>query len=155
VNGNIRRVALQPARRIATGPGVGGVGDGDADGTVPTAAVAATAAAAAALAMMNNASLMPTPRNLHDLWHEYMHGIGGRKAARLFSSFERGRVKFKYSRRKVVWDLVAGLVRAGHTAERAIDSIYAVYGGSISVTNIINGLKRDKKDGTLCPNLCV
>jgi hypothetical protein len=87
VNGNIRRVALQPARRIAAAPGVGGV-DGDADGTVPSAAVAATAAAAAALAMMNNASLMPTPRNLHDLWHEHVHGIGGRKAARLFTSTE-------------------------------------------------------------------
>jgi hypothetical protein len=40
-------------------------------------------------------------------------------------------------------------------AERAIDSIYAVYGGSTSVTNIINGLKRDKKSDTLCPNLRV
>jgi hypothetical protein len=30
------------------------------------------------------ATLMPTPRRLHDLWQEYEHGVGGRKAARLF-----------------------------------------------------------------------
>ncbi len=40
----------------------------------------------------------------------------------------------------------------GDTAETAIDKMYAVYGGQTSVTNIINGLKRDKKDGTLNPN---
>ena len=33
----------------------------------------------------------------------------------------------------------------GGTAETAIDKIYAVYGGQTSVTNTINGLKRDKK----------
>jgi hypothetical protein len=41
---------------------------------------------------------------------------------------------------------------AGYTAETAIDKIYAVYGGQTSATNINNGLKRDKKDGTLNPN---
>jgi len=102
------------------------------------------------LAMM--ATLMPTPRSLHDLWQEYHHGVGGRKAARLFSYSERGRSKHRYSRRKVVWDLVSSLVWMGDTAETAIDKIYAVYGGQTSVTNIINGLKRDKKDGTLNPN---
>ena len=51
-----------------------------------------------------------------------------------------------------MWDLVSSLVRMGDTAETAIDKIYAVYGGQTSVTNIINGLKRDKKDGTLNPN---
>ncbi len=40
----------------------------------------------------------------------------------------------------------------GDTAETAIDKIYAVYGGQTSVTNIIDGLKRDKQDGTLNPN---
>jgi hypothetical protein len=33
-------------------------------------------------------TLMPTPISLHgDLWQEYHHGVGGRKAARLFSGF--------------------------------------------------------------------
>ena len=103
------------------------------------------------LAMMST-TLMATPRSPHDLWQEYHHGVGGRKAARLFSYTERGHSKHRYSRRKVVWDLVSRLVWMGDTAETAIDKIYAVYGGQTSVTNIINGLKRDRKDGTLNPN---
>jgi hypothetical protein len=91
------------------------------------------------------ATLMPTPRSLHDLRQEYKHGVGGRKAARLLSHSERGCSKHKYHRRKVVWDLIGGLVRQGHTADGGIDRIYAVYGGQTSVSNIINGLKRDKK----------
>ena len=93
--------------------------------------------------MMEMATLMPTPRSLHDLWNEFQQGVGGRKPARLFSFSERGRSKFKYCRRKIVWDLIAGLVRQGHTADAGIDRIYAVYGGQTSVTNIINGLQRD------------
>jgi hypothetical protein len=66
-------------------------------------------AAANDLAMM--ATLMPTPRSLHDLWQEFHHGVGGRKAARLFSSYpERGRSKDRYHRHKKVWDLVSSLV---------------------------------------------
>jgi hypothetical protein len=142
LNGNVRRIALQPSsRRTARG--------GRDDAVEDTAEVPGRAAAND-LAMM--ATLMPTPRSLHDLWQEYHHGVGGRKAARLFSYSERGRSKHRYSRRKVVWDLVSSLVRMGDTAETAIDKIYAVYGGQTSVTNIINGLKRDKKDGTLNPN---
>ena len=102
-------------------------------------------------AMMPIASLMPTPRSLDDLWQELHHGVGaGRKAASLFSYSERRRSKHKYHRRKVVWDLIAGLVRQGH-----IVRIHAVYGGETSVTNIIDGLKRDKKDGTLSPNFII
>ena len=107
-------------------------------------------AAANDLAMM--ATLMPTPRSLHNLWHDFDHGVDGRKAARLFSYSDRGRSKHRYHRRKVVRDLVSSLVWMGDTAETAIDKIYAVYGGQTSVSNMINGLKRDEKDGTLNPN---
>ena len=100
-----------------------------------------------------NAVLSPTPRTIFILWHEYQHGIGGRKAARLFTPHERGRVKHKYHRRKVVWDLVSGLVRGGLTANLAIDCIYQLYGADASVMTIINRLKKDAKDGTLHPNL--
>ena len=62
-----------------------------------------------------------------------------------FSHSERGRSKHKYHRMKAVWDLIGGLVPQGHTADGGIDRIYAVYGGHTSVSNIINGLKRDKK----------
>jgi regulator of replication initiation timing len=49
------------------------------------------------------ATLSPNPKNLFILWQEYEIGLGGRKAAKLFTREERGRVKHKYSRQKVVW----------------------------------------------------
>ena len=146
VNGNVRRIAIRPARLVAAAA-TANVGQNQG-GVAPQ-----LQNAVGDRAMMPAASLMPTPRSLHDLWQEFHHGVGGRKAARLFSYSERGRSKHKYHRRKVVWDLIAGLVRQGHTAEVGIDRIYAVYGGETSVTNIIDGLKRDKKNGTLSPNL--
>jgi hypothetical protein len=82
------------------------------------------------------ATLMPTPSSLHYLWQEYEFGVGGRKAATIFS---------KYLHRKIAWYLISGLVRQGHTADAGIDRIHAVYGGQTSVSNIINGLKRDKE----------
>ena len=109
---------------------------------------------APALAMMNPPSLMPNPKSLFDLWDEYdLNGVGGRKPARLFSQTERGRVKYKYTRRKVVWDIIKKLVDLGHTSQRAIDMIYEVYGGQTSVTDIINRLRKDKRNGTLNPNI--
>ena len=99
------------------------------------------------------ASLSAMPRNLYELWREYTHGIGGRKAACHFSYHDKGRVKHKYHRRNVVWKIIDGLVKLGYSAETAIDRIHAVYGEGTSVTNIINGIKRDKKAGSLSPNL--
>jgi hypothetical protein len=43
-------------------------------------------------------TLSPNPRSLYLLWDEYENGIGGRKAARLFSREERGTVKDKFHR---------------------------------------------------------
>ena len=140
VNGNIWRIALQPARQVARDRrDVVVVVVGEQQGQVVVDD----------LTMM--ATLMPSPRSLHDLWHEYQHGVGGRKAARLFSYTERGRSKHRYSRRKVVWDLVSGLVRQGIAVKTSIDKIYAVYGGQTSVTNIINALKGIRGMGLLIP----
>lgn len=144
INGNLRRLAMRP---------VGVRERNAATATATTQQPVPPQQDAGGDHAMMPATLMPTPRSLHDLWQEYQHGVGGRKAARLFSYTERGRSKHRYCRRKVVWDLIAGLVRQGHTAEAGIDRIYAVYGGQTSVTNIINGLKRDRKNGTLSPNL--
>ena len=69
-------------------------------------------------------TLTANPRTLHLLWEEYEHGIAGRKAARIFLREERGRVKHKYCRRKII----AARVRAGFTAQVAIDRSYQVYG---------------------------
>jgi hypothetical protein len=95
----------------------------------------------------NNARLSPNPRNLHTLWQEYEFGFGGRKPAKDFTAEERGRVKYSYHRRKVVWDKIAELVRAGHTAQVAIDRIYQVYGQASTVTSIINQMRQDRRTG--------
>ena len=136
VNGNVRRFAMRPTRNLT-------VLATAATNQQNQGGVAAQHAGGDRAMML--ATLMPTPRSLHDLWQEYEFGVGGRKAAKLFSYSERGRSKHKFHRRKIVWDLISGLVRQGHTADSGIDRIYAVYGGQTSVSNIINGLKRDKK----------
>jgi hypothetical protein len=108
---------------------------------------------APAIAANNNnnnnapAVLSPNPRSLHVLWQEYEFGIGGRKAARLFTPAERGRVKYSYHRRKVVWDKMAELIRAGHTAQTAADLIYQAYGANTPTTRIINQMRRDRQNG--------
>ena len=153
VNGSIRRIALQPGVR---GSGVSimraaGGGGNDDRRTVDAAPLPATAGYGAAPASLN-----PNPKNLYEVWQEYQVGIGGRKAAKLFTAKERGgKVTHKYHRRKVVWSMVSGLVQVGLTADTAIDQIYAVYGQQTSVTFIINGIKRDSKAGTLNPNLTI
>ena len=90
---NIQRIAMQPARPVGRN---------------------ARAAAAEHIADANQAgpaaTLLPHPRSIHSLWTEYEFGIGGRKAAKDFTAAERGRVKYTYHRRKVVWDAVAELV---------------------------------------------
>ena len=83
--------------------------------------------------------------SIRDRWEEYQNGLGDRKPARLLTYNERGRVKHKFHRRKVVWDLISGLVRQGLTANAAIDRIYSVYGAQTSVTKIINAVKFDKR----------
>ena len=129
INRNVRRLASQPARvlgrnqRAAALDGTEGVED------------------------TRVATLSTHPKSLSALWQEYEFGIAGRKPAREFTAEERGRVKYQYTRRKVVWDAVAELVRAGFTASAACDKIYGVYGRNLSVTNIINRMRRDRVNG--------
>ena len=65
-------------------------------------------------------------------------GIAGRKAAKNFTAIERGRGRYNYHRRKVVWDKIVKLIRAGHTANTAIDAILLAYGEGTHVMRIIN-----------------
>jgi hypothetical protein len=109
---NLRQVATQPVvRNVAPAEA-----EEDADnknGDVQRQVI---------FAAMLSASLR---RSLHVLWEEYKRGICGRRAARLFTRDERGRVKHKYYRRnKMVWDLISILVCGGLTAQVAIDPIY-------------------------------
>ena len=92
------------------------------------------------------AILTPNPRSLYMLWDEYMTGIGHNKPAKFFTRAERGRCKYKYSRRKIVWDVVERLVRAGVPSRDSIDRIYTQYGPNLSPTAIINILRKDKKN---------
>jgi hypothetical protein len=62
------------------------------------------------------------------VWKEYQTGLGGRKPAKLLGYSERGRVKQRCHRQKVVWDLNSGLGRQGLTANAAINPLYSVYG---------------------------
>ena len=95
----------------------------------------------------NHSSLSKTPKTLFVLWQEFEVGIGGRKPARLFTRVERGRVKCLYCRRKVLWEAVARLVRAGFTAHVAIDRIYEAYGVDKTVSQIINQMMKDRRNG--------
>jgi hypothetical protein len=94
-----------------------------------------------------NATLSTCPRTLHMLWNEYEFGLGNRKAAKDFTATERGKVKHKYSKRKVFWDKVAEMVRSGWSAQDACNRIYEVYGANETVTSIISRMQRDKRNG--------
>ena len=74
-----------------------------------------------------------------------MEGIGGRKAAKDFTRLEPGE---HASCRKIVWDHVRTQVNANRMTTDVINQIYSHYGG-LSVTAIINRIRKDKKDGTL------
>jgi hypothetical protein len=136
LNSNLNRIALQPARRVVPIRN----GNNQQHNNPP---------AAGNNAGEEVATLSPTPRCLYVLWQEYQYGIGGRKAARLFTPQERGQAKQKFSRRKVVWDTVDRLVRGGILANVAIDRIYQAYGRELTVTRIINRLLDDRRNDTV------
>jgi hypothetical protein len=137
INSNVNRIAIQPARRVVP---LNGNANGNNDG----GHVAAAAGNNGGVATLSN-----TPRCLYTLWQEYQHGIGGRKAARLFTPHERGKAKHKYTRRKVVWECVERLVRGGLQANVAIDRIYQTHGRELNVTDIINRMRNDRKNRTV------
>ena len=91
--------------------------------------------------------LSKCPRDLWVLWKEWEQGLGGGKPAKAFTQTERGANKFSFSRRRVFWDLVEGMLRRGQSSDVAIDNIYRVYGWNNSVTKILNEMKRDRKRG--------
>ena len=138
LNRNINRIAMTPARRIA-GPIAAGqhaapAGPGNNPQPGPANVLS---------------TLSPLPRTLYDLWVEYQTGIGGRKAARDFTARERGADKYRFYRRKHVWDIITNLVNAGVQARVAVDRIYSHYGANKPVTRIIKDIMQDKRNGGL------
>ncbi len=147
MNQNIRRLFINPMRRLNQPNN-----NNEAD---PIAPPEPNAAPLVVIAPGPPADLSSTPRTLYELWEEYQNGTGGRKAARLFTPQERGRVKHKYCRRKVVWDVIAARVRVGDSAQVACDRIYNAYGHATPVTTIINRMKNDRQQNTLPPDLVI
>jgi hypothetical protein len=127
LSATVRRIALQPGIR----------------GTVQRGTVQQP---------VTNGRIVPVclskcPRDLWVLWKEWEQGLGGGKPAKAFTHAERGANKFSFSRRKVFWDTVDGMVRRGQLLDVAIDNIYRVYGWNNSVTKILNEMKRDRHRG--------
>ena len=115
VEASMRRIALQPVVR-----------------TIP--APTSTEASPKTTVLLHQ-----WPKNLNKLWHEYEFGIAGGKPAKNYMPKKRGhqKVKFTYSWHNTFWDVILSLVRHGHTADNAIDMIYAAY-GHIPVMQILN-----------------
>ena len=62
---------------------------------------------------------------MYDLWNEWEHGIGGRKAAKKINAAERGMqyVKHNFTKRKPFWVLVNSMCFHGHMATADINLI--------------------------------
>ena len=91
--------------------------------------------------------LSKQPCDLYTLWREYQFGLHGQKPAKDYTTTERGANKCTYCRRKRFWSIVELMVRRGETCDTAIDRIYAAYGNTMSVTNILHALGNDSRDG--------
>jgi hypothetical protein len=95
-------------------------------------------------------TLSPNPRSLRELWLEYKFGIDGRKPAEQFTTREKNasnRMKQMYYRRNAFWQCMAKLIRGGATVEMATMRIRQCYGQHVSVTQIINKMIADRKNG--------
>ena len=93
---------------------------------------------------------MDRPKNLYELWNEYMFGHGTNKAAKDFTVAERNNrengIKQKYYNRSKVWRLQVYMLNAGMTAEHANELIVRTYGGHGMVSKIIEAIKKDAKN---------
>ncbi len=138
MDNNLKRIAVMPAQRVRP-QRVDGGGGGSNESEVH-----------------HPANLCRCPKNLYVLWAEYESGVGGNKPARLFNKTERGKVCFKYCRRKIVWDAVEALVQRGLTSDVAIDRIYSeCEGPNTKVNDVIKELKHFKRVGNAALHMYV
>ena len=137
---------LRQAAPFAPPPPVvnGGGAAGPQAGGIPAGPGAAEEAENLEGPPRRNATLSRGPKTIHDLWQEYQHGIGGRIAAKNFRPTERGRCKFTYSKRNVIWQIIKDLVLAGIDSDVACDRFYQAYGHNKSVTYITDRVYADK-----------
>lgn len=147
LNTSVKRIAIIPSVRansVRHQNGGGGMtieigGDGNDNG--------GTSRGGGSSSIPYESTLCKCPKSLHVLWQEYEFGVGGRKAAKTFSSKERGAVKFNYSLRNHFWMLMNRMISRGYTHTSAIDKIYSVYGTHLSATNILREIRKDTKNG--------
>ena len=92
-------------------------------------------------------SLIKSPKDLYELWREYEFGLNGNKAAKEFTTHEKGTCRHTYSLRKGYWDIISKMVRSGHISDTAIDKVYATYGRNQSTTSILRSIRKDKSRG--------
>ena len=90
------------------------------------------------------AKLSKRPSSLFTLWQEYIHGLDGRKAAKDFTSAERGRCRVTYCFRNAFWSVVANMVRSCLTSDDAIARVQVAYGDSQSVSDVLRKMRSDK-----------
>ena len=133
LNRNLLRIASQPARRV--------VNNNDQPQQQ------AQQQQPQQQAQAPPASLSPTPRSLHISWHEHEFDMGGRKPAREFAAQESGRAKHSHHKRKAVWDQTSLIIRAGCAAQTACDFVCEVCGVSLTITQLIDRMRRDRNNG--------
>ena len=88
-------------------------------------------------------------KNLHELWKEWEFGLSGYKATKDFTLAERRAERSKYSRRNVFWQIISNMVRKGYSAQLATDLVYDHYGGTTTITVILERHIRDKSKDDL------
>jgi hypothetical protein len=139
INWNIQQIHVQPSR-MATPQQC------QANMTAKNAATADEEIVL--LQQARRVELGKQPKLLHELWQEYQFRINNQKAAKDFTTAERGgKNKFKYCCQKAFWDLIVLHVSARFLAQVAIDCVYDCYRRRLSVTAILELLRKDKTTG--------
>mmetsp|Transcript_23019 Transcript_23019/g.50192 ORF Transcript_23019/g.50192 Transcript_23019/m.50192 type:complete len:130 (-) Transcript_23019:87-476(-) len=113
----------------------------------PSAARGVNTSDAATRGGLGPANLVNCPANLYTLWNEYKIGVGGNKAAKEFTTRERGMVKSKYCRRKKFCQAMERLLSAGADLHTAIRRIYEVYWENTKVSQILKEMTAHEASG--------
>ena len=95
-------------------------------------------------------TLAPNIRDLMTLWTEWEYGIAGRKAAKSWTSVERGaggnaKVKQMYHRRRNIWAIQQRMINKGRTIYEANRIIESTYGANLSITALSMAIADDRK----------
>tara|TARA_B110001452_G_scaffold79558_1_gene65063 strand:+ start:443 stop:2851 length:2409 start_codon:yes stop_codon:yes gene_type:complete len=139
----LRQVLKQPYRVLEKG-GRRNNRLPDHDGRISRLAAANSSAEAASEALRLRPKLIDNPRCLHTLWMEYEFGLGGKKAAKLFTDKERGADRSRYSKRLIFWSKISEMIRSGWTSTAAINAVTEHYGTDLSVSKIILKMQKDR-----------